>query len=68
MSIPLISRPHGYVQMHFYAQECVKVNDLYGTLIDIQAGKALVVLFEEYRAEGSNGVLECSLDSIEKLY
>jgi hypothetical protein len=59
----------------FYEQECVQVGEqLFGmgptcaTLLDLQAGKALVLLFEEFREAGTNGLLELEPKEIFKLY
>ena len=40
----------------------------FATLLDIQRGNALVLLFEEFREPGSNGLLEIPLDCIQKQY
>lgn len=67
--IPLFSRPHGFFQFHFYAQECVSLSDeQFGILLDIQAGKALVLLCEQFRERGQNGLLEVSPDALQKMY
>lgn len=64
----LFSRSCGYLKLHFYEQEWVAVYEGYATLLDVQGGKALVLLFEEFRAPGTNGVLELSIDSVQKAY
>ena len=69
-SPPLFSRPMGFYRECFYEQECIRIGVLpqVATLLDIQRGNALVLLFEEFREPGSNGLLEIPLDCIQKQY
>lgn len=67
----LIRRPKGFFQEIFYEQETVRLfgainRDIFATLLDIQAGKALVLVFE--REPGDNGLLELPIDYIRKQY
>jgi len=53
---------------NFFEQETVRVGQRYGTLLDLQAGKALVLLFEDFREPDTNGLVEVNPISVHKQY
>jgi hypothetical protein len=59
----------------FHEQECVQLGErlfgigpTYATLLDFQAGKVLILLFDEFREPGTSGVLEVSPEEVFKQY
>jgi hypothetical protein len=69
MNYPIFRRPRGFVNIVFFEQECVRVpGEKFATLLDVQRGKALLLLEKEFRSDGEPGLIECELDEIEKMY